>query len=188
MVAQEPPPDDGTGRKLHKHPKVIATPHLGGSTHEALERIATEIAQDVARVLIGQPAIAAVNAPVPDGPEADFLVPFVDLAYRIGKLYPQLNHQGALPAFSLAMQGDLAELAPDPVRTAFLSGLLQSTTERRVSVVNAAAIAQELGLAVDVRSDKHANAFAASIRLTGGKTSITGTVINGEPRIVEMNG
>jgi len=41
VVAIEPPPPNGTGAKLHKHPKVISTPHLGGSTTEALARIAT---------------------------------------------------------------------------------------------------------------------------------------------------
>ncbi|HTD36452.1 MAG TPA: hydroxyacid dehydrogenase, partial [Candidatus Limnocylindrales bacterium] len=29
VVAQEPPPADGTGAALHRHPKVFATPHLG---------------------------------------------------------------------------------------------------------------------------------------------------------------
>ena len=53
VVATEPPPPDGPGAKLHKHPKVVSTPHLGGSTVEALERIAIELAQDVASVLLG---------------------------------------------------------------------------------------------------------------------------------------
>ncbi|MDB5028670.1 MAG: D-3-phosphoglycerate dehydrogenase, partial [Candidatus Eremiobacteraeota bacterium] len=62
VVAEEPPPTGGTGAALHRHPKVYATPHLGGSTHEALARIAKELAEDVARVLLGSPASGAVNA------------------------------------------------------------------------------------------------------------------------------
>src|ERR1700676_411948 len=34
VVAEEPPPPDGVGAALHRHPKVVPTPHLGGSTHE----------------------------------------------------------------------------------------------------------------------------------------------------------
>ena len=70
VVAVEPPPPDGSGARLHKHPKVYATPHLGGSTHEALARIATELAEDIARVLSGGPGSGVVNAPVADGPDA----------------------------------------------------------------------------------------------------------------------
>lgn len=188
VVAQEPPPPDGWGAKLHKHPKVFATPHLGGSTHEALERIATELAHDVARVLLGSPANAAVNAPVPDGPEADRVLPFLDVAYRIGRFYPQFSDETRLPPFALMLQGDLADVPPEPLVRAFLSGLLQATTDRRVSVVNADAIARELGVHVDARGDTGPTAYAASLRIVGGKTSITGTSVNGTPRIVEVSG
>ncbi|HEY6236741.1 MAG TPA: hydroxyacid dehydrogenase, partial [Candidatus Elarobacter sp.] len=103
VVSEEPPPPGGTGAALHRHPKVIATPHLGGSTHEALARIATELAQDVARVLLGAPANAAVNAPVPDGPDAERVVPFLDVAYRLGRFYPQFARTPRMPAFALVL-------------------------------------------------------------------------------------
>lgn len=188
VVAVEPPPPDGTGAKLHKHPKVYATPHLGGSTHEALARIATELAEDIARVLSGGPGSGVVNAPVADGPDARRLYPFVDVAYRMGKFYPQFATDTALPTFTLAMQGTIAELPAEPVVTAFLSGLLQTTTDRRVTIVNADTIAKELGVRIDTRRDPSANQYAASISVTGGGTSLTGTNVNGSPRIVEADG
>jgi len=190
VVAIEPPPTDGSGAALHRHPHVIATPHLGGSTVEALERIAIELAHDVASVLLGGPASAAVNAPIADGPEADLLRPFVDLAYRIGKIYPQLARPSALPPFTLVMEGRIAPLDAEPVTTAFLTGLLQTTTDRRVSIVNARSIAAELGVRVDVRGDDRptASAFAATLRLVGGETSIVGTAALGSPRIVAVDG
>ena len=119
VVAVEPPPPDGTGARLHRHPKLVATPHLGGSTVEALERIAIELAHDVASVLLGGPASAAVNAPIADGPDAGLLRPFVDLAYRMGKLHPQLARQSALPPFTIVMEGAIAPLDPEPVATPF---------------------------------------------------------------------
>lgn len=188
VVGEEPPPPGGTGARLHRHPKVVATPHLGGSTAEALERIAIELAHDVASVLLGGPAAAAVNAPIADGPDADVLRPFVDLAYRMGKLYPQLAQARALPPFTMVMQGLIAALDAKPVVTAFLSGLLQATTDRRVSIVNAVSIADELGVRIDVRGDDRATAFASTLRVSGGATSIVGTSAQGGPRIVAVDG
>ena len=188
VVAVEPPPPNGSGAKLHNHPKVYATPHLGGSTHEALARIATELAEDVARVLAGSPATGVVNAPVASGPDAARLRPFIDVAYRIGKFYPQFTSETQLPTFSIAMQGAIAELPAEPVITAFLSGLLQMTTDRRVSVVNAQSISQELGVRVETRREPHANQYAASLQIKGGSTTVTGTEVNGSPRIVEADG
>ena len=188
VVAEEPPPPGGTGARLHRHPRVVATPHLGGSTVEALERIAIELAHDVASVLLGGPAAAAVNAPIADGPDAEVLRPFVDLAYRMGKLYPQLADQTSLPPFTMVMQGKIAALDPEPVSTAFLSGLLQTTTDRRVSIVNARAIAHELGVRVDVRGEEGSGAFASMLRIEGGATSLAGTHAYGGPRIVAIDG
>ncbi len=188
VVATEPPPPDGTGAQLHRHPKVIATPHLGGSTHEALARIATELAQDVARALLGAPANAAVNAPVPDGPDAERVLPFLDVAYRLGRFYPQYTQATVLPQFTLTLRGALADVRPEPLVRAFLSGLLQATTDRRVSVVNADLVAAELGIVVDTRSDPATSPYAAALQLAGGATAITGTSIGGSPRIVELDG
>lgn len=187
VVAKEPPPPDGTGAKLHRHPKVIATPHLGGSTHEALERIAIELANDVASVLLGGPAAAAVNAPIATGPDAERQRPFIDLAYRIGRLYPQIASERALPQFALIVQGKLAEYDSAPLVTAFLSGLLQMTTDRRVSIVNAPAIAAELGVHIDVRAAESAGAYSSAIRVEGGGTSIAGTAGAAGPRIIAID-
>ena len=188
VVDKEPPPPGGSGAALHKHPLVIATPHLGGSTVEALERIAIELAQDVASVLLGGPASAAVNAPIADGPDADVLRPYVDLAHRMGKLYPQLAADSALPSFTIGMEGAIAALDSEPVTTAFLTGLLQTTTARRVSIVNANAIAKELGVRVDVRRSERPNAYAATLRAEGGANSILGTIGSNGPRIVGIDG
>lgn len=188
VVATEPPPPDGTGAALHRHPKVVATPHLGGSTHEALERIAIQLATDLATVLRGGPAAGAVNAPIADGPDAEHLRPFVDVAYRIGKLYPQLTSAAALPGFALIMQGQIANSETDPILASFLTGLLQATTDRRVTIVNARTIAQELGVQVTIRADSTANTYASSLRVIGGSTSIVGTSVSGSPRIVNIDG
>jgi D-3-phosphoglycerate dehydrogenase len=188
VVAIEPPPPGGSGAKLHRHPKVIATPHLGGSTHEALARIANELAEDVARVLLGAPGMGAVNAPVPDGPEADRVLPFLDVAYRMGRFFPQFASDDARGSYAMQLQGDLAAVPSEAFVRAFLSGLLQATTDRRVSIVNAEAVAAELGVRIDARGDALPTPYTGSIRVTGGSMTVTGTSVNGKPRIVEAGG
>ncbi|MGH7709277.1 MAG: phosphoglycerate dehydrogenase [Vulcanimicrobiaceae bacterium] len=187
VVAKEPPPAGGTGARLHRHAKVVSTPHLGGSTHEALERIAVELAQDNASVLLGGTANAAVNAPIGDGADADALRPFVDVAYRIGRFYPQLARADSLPEFKLVVEGAIAELPADSLVTAFLTGLLQQTTDRRVSIVNARAIADELGVRVETRRAPRTELAAAAVRIVGDGVSIVGTHAYGGPRIIAID-
>jgi hypothetical protein len=124
-------------------------------------------------VLLGSPARAAVNAPIPDGPDAERVLPFLDVAYRMGRFYPQLAQETQLPAFALTLQGEIAEAPCEPLVRAFLSGLLQTTTDRRVSIVNADAIASELGVHVDAHGERGKSIYASSLRISGGRTSIT---------------
>ncbi|GAC1388932.1 MAG: phosphoglycerate dehydrogenase [Vulcanimicrobiaceae bacterium] len=188
VVGEEPPKAGSSGAKLHAHPRVIATPHLGGSTHEALARIATELATDLVNVLNGRPADGAVNAPIPRGADAEKLRPYVDLAYRLGTLHPQLEDASQLSPLVMTLRGEIAELDSTPLVTAFLSGILQCTTDRRISVVNADAIAAERGLSVDVRSRSARDSFAASLAVTAGSHTLVGTSLHQGLRIVEIDG
>src|SRR6202140_210372 len=138
--------------------------------------------------LMGGPGAGAVNAPVPAGPDGEVLRPFVDLAHRLGRLYPQLAEAAALPPFAIALEGQIAGLDSAPLVNAFLTGLLQATTDRRVSIVNARAIGDELGIRVDVRGAERRGPFASVLRVTGGATTLAGTVGASGPRIVEVDG
>src|SRR5712692_3596175 len=51
------------GDPLPRHPKVVATPHLGASTVEAQANVATQVAHEVLAVLAGRPTQFAVNVP-----------------------------------------------------------------------------------------------------------------------------
>ena len=60
----EPP----TRTQLLAHPKVIATPHLGASTHEAQRRAGQQVVDEVLRALGGQPLQSLVNPEVGGSP------------------------------------------------------------------------------------------------------------------------
>jgi len=63
VFGEEPPSD----RRLARHRRVVATPHLGAQTREAQERTSTETAEMVLAALAGSFAIAAVNLPFRTG-------------------------------------------------------------------------------------------------------------------------
>ncbi len=56
-------PDQMPTPALARHPKVIATPHLGGLTPPAIEHQALETVAQAARILRGEAPTGAVNAP-----------------------------------------------------------------------------------------------------------------------------
>ncbi|MDP9017441.1 MAG: ACT domain-containing protein, partial [Candidatus Eremiobacteraeota bacterium] len=188
VVGEEPPKGGSSGARLHAHPNVIATPHLGGSTQEALARIASELATDLLNVLGGRPADGAVNAPIPRGADADKLRPYVDLAYRLGTLHPQLEDVSQLSPLRMTLCGEIADLDSTPLVTAFLSGILQRTTDRRISVANADAIGAERGLVVEVHSRPARDSFASSLAITAGPHTLVGTSLHQGLRIVEIDG
>lgn len=188
VVAQEPPTPDSTGAKLHRHPRVLATPHLGGSTQEALERIAIELARDVADALGGRPAAGAVNAPAPTGAQAERVRAYAGAADRLGRLLPQLFDDALRVPLRMHLRGEIAAADAQPLRTAFLAALLQTTTERRVSIVNAEAIAREIGVALDIVADPQPAPFASLLEIWAGPHRIGATVLSGGPRIVQIDG
>ncbi len=187
VVAEEPPSDESTGAQLQRHPRVLATPHLGGSTREALERIAIELARDVADALGGRPPAGAVNAPAPSGAQAERVRAYVAAADRLGRLLPQLFEDALRMPLRMHVRGELAAADAQPLRAAFLAALLQTTTERRVSIVNADVIANEIGVTLESVADPQPAPFASLLAIWAGPHRIGATVLSGGLRIVQID-
>jgi D-3-phosphoglycerate dehydrogenase len=188
VVPEEPPPAGSASARLLAHPRVVATPHLGGSTHEALERIALELAEDVVRVLGGRPASGAVNAPTLSGAAAQGAGGFVDLSCRMGAILPQLFEGALREEIALVLQGELAELDPEPFVAALLAGALPFISDRRVSAVNAVAVAREIGVRTVVTREPAKDPFRASVGVVVEGHRLFGTVLPTGARIVEIDG
>ena len=188
VVPQEPPPPGSASAHILAHERVVATPHLGGSTYEALERIALELAGDVVRVLGGRPASGAVNAPMLQGADAERANAFIDLAHRLGALVPQLFDAALREELALVLQGEIEGVDAEPFVAALLAGALPLVTDRRVTLVNAGAIARELGVRTAVSREADASPFRAALVIAAGEHRVVGTVLPHGPRIVEIDG
>jgi D-3-phosphoglycerate dehydrogenase len=188
VVPEEPPPPGSASSRLLAHPRVIATPHLGGSTYEALERIALELASDVVRVLGGRPASGAVNAPMLEGAQAQRAGVFVDLAHRLGRLLPQLFEGALRDEIAIVLRGEIESYDAAPFVAALLAGALPLVTDRRVTLVNARAVAGEMGVRTAISREPDATPFRSAIVVAAGDHRVVGTVLPHGPRIVEIDG
>ncbi|KAG8360902.1 hypothetical protein FVEN_g1528 [Fusarium venenatum] len=62
--SSEPLVAGSAAARLSKHPKVVATPHLGASTIEAQENVSMDVCKQVLEILQGGLPTSAVNAPI----------------------------------------------------------------------------------------------------------------------------
>jgi D-3-phosphoglycerate dehydrogenase len=157
----EPPP---ATHPLLGLEEVIVTPHLGASTAEAQEQVATTIAEQVANFLTTGAVAGAVN--VPDvGPDAlDAMRPYLLLGVKLGSFLTQFFGH-AINEVQIAYSGEVADRDVQSITRAVLTGLLSPVSER-VNQVNAMLIAEERGLRVTESVARAASDFASLIEVT----------------------
>jgi D-3-phosphoglycerate dehydrogenase len=172
--------------------QVIVTPHLAASTEEAQTTVALAIAEQVAGVLARGIVLNAVNMPSADAETLRELAPYLTLAERLGAFLAQMA-EGRMAEVRLSYAGELTERPTEPLKLAFLTGLLNVILEERVTDVNAPLIAKARGLRVVETSAVEAQDFSsllgAALATDRGEWSVAGTVFHRrEPRIVRVDG
>ena len=70
----------------------------------------------------------------------------------MGAVLPQLFDEALRHEIALVLQGDLAEIEAEPFVAALFAGALPFVSDRRVSTVNAVAVAREIGVRTMVRA------------------------------------
>jgi D-3-phosphoglycerate dehydrogenase len=175
-----------TDSPLFKEDKIIVTPHLGASTIEAQTSVAKDVATEVIAVLQGQYSRYAVNTPH----VAPELAPFMKLAVTIGNLASQLI-EGQINSIHIRYSGGVANYDCNPVKTALISGLLQQASEERINLVNVGLIAAQRGLKISEEKEatcqNYSNLVSLEVNTSAGTTTISGTVRDGEPHMVQVN-
>jgi D-3-phosphoglycerate dehydrogenase len=171
---------------LRGAPRTLFTPHLAGSTAEAQVNVAVDVVKQIIDILDGKPARYAVNAPRPPADEAGGSA-WVRLAERLGSLAAQLLDERP-GGIELHYAGQLLELDPEPLRAAVVKGLLETFSEQRVNLVNALQIARTRGLDISEDRETEAQRYRALFTVKVGSTAVGGTLVQGEPRIVFIDG
>ena len=187
VFAEEP----ATDNPLFGMEQVVATPHLGAATSEAQEKVAVQVAEQMADFLLTGAVVNAVNVPSVSVEEAVKLGPYMVLAEQIGSFAGQAT-ETAIEAVTVKYEGHAAELNTNALTAVVLQGLLSPLLDS-VNIVSAPAIAKERN--IDITQVKHERGgdYQTLIELTvtteTQTRSLAGTLFNGtDPRLVEIKG
>jgi D-3-phosphoglycerate dehydrogenase len=188
VFAQEPLPPDSP---LRDAPNLLLTPHLAGSTREALDRAGVVVAEQVVAALGGRPVAHALNLPFVPEDERRVLEPFLPVAERLGRLAMALA-EGPVTRIEIATAGRLASTGSRLLTSAALRGAFGSGNDS-LNDVNALSIAAELGVEVAEQhrsgASDYTNLLAVTVRDPAERT-VVGTVLGADHRawLVRVHG
>ena len=186
VFTSEPPGE----HPLFEEDRIIVTPHLAGSTVEAQERIAIDIAEQVLDVLAGRPPRYPVNAPLVPPETLEIVGPYLAVAELLGTVATQLL-SGQLTTIDLSFFGEIAEHDVTPLKAFAIRGLLSPISEQNVNLVNATSIAEARGWTIDERlrasHDEFHNLIELRVGSSDAEVTISGTASHSRPSIVRIN-
>ena len=172
VFEHEPPKDS----PLVRHPNVISTPHIAGSTEEAQEAVGTRIAEQVRDFLLHGVVRNAVNLPAVSPEDLKKLEPYLQLGERLGSFLAQAAEQ-PIEEVRISYDGGLAGVNTHLVKNAVLKGLFSRVLAEPVNLVNAAYVAESRGLEViELRSARRA-AVANSLHISAHAAAETLAVL-----------
>ena len=185
----EPPPSDHPLFSLDKH--VALTPHLGASTNEAQENVGIQVAEQLRDFFVTGEIRNAINMPSLDAAALAAVGPYLDLARALGKLLVKVGPENP-DSLRVSYHGALAKKDTGLVSRTTLTALLEaSRPDGQVNIVNAPAIAAQLGLDM-VESTINAKTefnelLVAELRKGDARYRVAGTIIGRSPKIVEID-
>ncbi len=127
-------------------PNVVLTPHIGGSSGEALAKVGDMIGRTVLAALAGQAVPNAVNLP-PATMNATELQRLTHVAGAAGHLLAVLRPDRP-EKLQVSVNGVVPREVVEHVAVAGLAESLERWTNRRVTPVNARLVADELGMEI----------------------------------------
>ncbi|MCW1913761.1 phosphoglycerate dehydrogenase [Luteolibacter sp. GHJ8] len=185
----EPPPNDHPLFELNKH--VVFTPHLGASTNEAQENVGIQVAEQLRDFFVTGEIKNAINMPSLDAATRAAVGPYLDLAAALGKLLAKIGPENP-DSLRVSYHGELAKKDTGLVSRTALTALLEaSRPDGQVNIVNAPAIATQLGLDLTESTINAKTEFnelvVAELRKGDTRYRVAGTIIGRSPRIVEID-
>lgn len=187
VYSSEPLPADSFLRSAQG---IVMTPHLAASTHEAQNRVAVDVAEQIAEVFQGNPPRSAVNIPYLRPEVMSALRPFMHLSEQMGKLAASLG-QGPARKVRLHYRGGLADAEVSYLTKAVLRGMLSVSHCEVVNFVNAMLVAQERGIETTESTSRASGTYSNLIELEldseKGSRRLCGAVFDDQARIIELD-
>ncbi len=190
VYTTEPLPEDSP---LRGTKNLLLTPHLGASTSEAQELVASEIAQGVRAALLDGDLSSALNAPAIGGEDLEFLRPLMDLAGRVGRVAGVLG-RGGMQQARISVAG-LDEEILGPLQAAAMTGVLTPVLgARNVNYVNALHLAKDRGIEISSQLQPLREDYAKYVEIVleteDQKVRVAGALLGEQqhPRIVQIDG
>lgn len=189
-VYSEEPPGEEIRRQLD-HPKIICTPHLGASTEEAQEKVARQIARQMADALEKKNFKGSLNGKSISLITNREVQPYLELAERLGSVAIQLAPRNA-SEFSFEYSGTCASYA-EVLTDSLLKGMLLHHVSESVNLINARHYADQRGFAIREttasRSGTYSDLVTVKMNGEGDFRSISATVFGEEDyRVVDIDG
>ena len=186
VFAEEP----ATENILFGMEQVVCTPHLGASTSEAQEKVAVQVAEQMADCLLTGAVTNALNMASVTAEEAPQLKPYMTLAEQLGAFAGQAT-QSAITEIEICYEGHVAGLNTKPLTAIVVKGLLGPLLEG-VNMVNAPVIAEERDIKIlearsETAGDYH-TLITVTVKTETQTRSVKGTLFNQKPRLVEIKG
>jgi D-3-phosphoglycerate dehydrogenase len=187
VFPKEPPE---TSLSIFKNPKIIFTPHLGASTGEAQDKVATMIADQISDYLNKDLITNAVNFPSISKDILLHLAPHLSLSEKMGSLMGQLVRK--IHDITITYSGEFAKLDTRLLTHAVLKGLLSSFTDKPVNHINALSLAKEKGIRIKETMSPATDDFTGLVKIEledceNGPSEIWGTIFGEKyPRIVRL--
>ena len=189
VYSSEPPTEELY--EILKHPQIISTPHLGASTEEAQEKVAEQIAHQMADALEQKSFKGSLNGKSISLITNKEAQPYLKLAEKLGSVAIQLAPEHA-SEFSFEYSGTCAKFA-DVLTDSILKGILSHHVSEAVNLINARHYAEERGLNIRETTTSQTKTFNDLITIKLGEGAdyqkISATVFGeGDYRIVEIDG
>lgn len=181
-----------TQSPLFSLPEVIVTPHLGASTKEAQVNVAIDVAEEMIRVLRGEPVQNAVNIPFIKPELMDVMKPYMELVEKLGRLASSLA-EGPVDHMEIKYFGQISEYDLSSLTNTFIKGLLRPFLHDAINYVNAPLVAKSRGITVkEIKTSQaqdYTNQICVTIKGNGKWTrSVAGTVFKkNELRILSID-
>ncbi len=168
VFSDEPLKEDSPLLELEN---VIMTPHIAASTKEAQIKVAIQIAEQIVEWNKSRQLIGAVNASAIELAQAPEVKSFLNLSEKLGQMIAQLVDDKPRH-LTVWVSGDFLRKYSEVITAAALKGFLDVTHQGDINYINATAMANEMGVDVELRYEKENLDYTNLIRveLENGKS------------------